>query len=142
MRFMTAAALGGLVLGLAGAAFAQAPATPVAPAKIHVILPASATLSINGQKTTSTSGDRWFVTPPLDTTKSYSYKLKAEMVVDGATVVAERELHLQGGREASVTLEFTSPSAAATPAPAAPPAAPAPTAPRAKVDWPSSWTGN
>jgi hypothetical protein len=69
MRVLMIAALSGLALGLGvNQTFA---ADAGAPAVLHVLLPADATLTIDGEKTMSTSAERQFETPALEPGKIY-----------------------------------------------------------------------
>jgi len=53
--------------------------TAPTPATILVTLPAGAKLTIDGSPTTSTSGTRTFVSPPLALGSNYIYTLRAEL---------------------------------------------------------------
>src|SRR5207247_1488613 len=57
-----------------------------APAQLFVSLPTDAKLSIDGEKTTSVSAERTFVSPTLEAGKAYTYTLQAEFVRDGKNV--------------------------------------------------------
>ncbi len=74
------------------------------PASIHVTLPADATLTIDGQPTQSTSADRVFQTPPLETGKEFHYMLRATVVRGDDTVSIERRVTVRAGQETDVTL--------------------------------------
>jgi len=147
MRVLTIAALSGLALGLgANRTFAEAPA----PATLHVLLPADATLSINGEKTTSTSGQRRFITPALQPGKIYTCTLSAEVVRNGTVVRIERKVRVRAGNETDVILEtppsgyasfYDELSASVSPAPArvtVPVSLPS----ISTSVWYSPWTGN
>jgi uncharacterized protein (TIGR03000 family) len=77
-----------------------------APATIVVTLPADAKLTVDGQTTRSTSGERSFVTPPLATDQNFSYTLKAEIMGDGQPVTIRRQVTVRGGEETRVDLAF------------------------------------
>jgi uncharacterized protein (TIGR03000 family) len=83
-----------------------------APATIVVSLPAEAKLLIDDHATTSTSTLRRFASPPLEPGKEFHYTLKAEMVRDGSTVVATKQVSVRAGQETRVTLDFPSASVA------------------------------
>jgi uncharacterized protein (TIGR03000 family) len=69
-----------------------------------VTLPADAKLSIDGYQTTSTSGQRTFVSPALKTGLDYSYTLKAEVVRNGETQSVTQLVKVRAGEETRVTL--------------------------------------
>ena len=77
-----------------------------APAYMVVTLPADAKLTVDDTLTTSTSGQRTFVTPPIDSDKVYYYTLKAETVRDGKTLTATQRVAVQGGRQSTITLDL------------------------------------
>jgi uncharacterized protein (TIGR03000 family) len=76
-----------------------------APATIQVSLPANATLTIDGAATRSTSANRTFATPTLETGKEYYYSLTAEYVRDGQTVTATKRVAVRAGAESRVNFE-------------------------------------
>jgi uncharacterized protein (TIGR03000 family) len=105
MRFVTTASALALMLTTLSGAVAQEPKpAPAKPrvASIHVTCPANATLTLNGEKTTQTGEDRWFITPPLDPGKNYSATLKITFVRDGSAFTVERKVTLHAGRAAHV----------------------------------------
>jgi uncharacterized protein (TIGR03000 family) len=67
-------------------------------------LPAGARLTIDGRLTQSTSSERWFVTPPLESGKTFAYTLQADFVREGKTVTVREKVAVQPGRETSVSL--------------------------------------
>ena len=77
-----------------------------APARIRVLLPADAALTIDGAPTRSTSGVRDFVTPPLTTGKDFHYDLRARLVYDGSSVTIERRVTVRAGRETVADLNL------------------------------------
>jgi uncharacterized protein (TIGR03000 family) len=81
------------------------------PATVRVTLPADATLTIDGQATQSTSGQRLFVSPPLDAGKRYSYTFRARFLRAGKTMTVEQEVFVRAGRETRVSLEAPAESA-------------------------------
>ena len=106
---LSCALAAGLLLAVASgqALAADAPAAPTtdpARAVIRVTLPADAILTIDGDATKSTSADRTFVTPPLETGKDFHYDFKAEFVRGGQTVTVERQVAVRAGRETVVSL--------------------------------------
>ena len=104
MRSMLLSAVVGmsaLGLPLAGPSAAHADEKP---ATIRVTLPADATLTFDGQPTQSTSGDRLFQTPPLETGKVFHYTLRATVVRGDDTVSVERQVAVRAGQETDVTL--------------------------------------
>ena len=74
-----------------------------APAIILVSLPAEAKLMVDDHTTTSTSAQRRFASPPLQPGKDFHYTLKAEMVRDGQTVVATKEVTVRAGETTRAT---------------------------------------
>ena len=83
------------------------PAGGRAPASLIVHLPADARLTIDGDPTRSTSGARWFVSPPLEPGMTFHYDLKAEVVRDGKTLTETRRVAVRAGQVSAVTLTFT-----------------------------------
>jgi len=76
------------------------------PATIIVNLPADAKLSIDGATTNSTSAQRSFVSPPLQTGKDYVYTLTATVVRDGQTLEQSQRVSVRPGAETRVQLDF------------------------------------
>jgi len=84
-------------------------ATPVtAPATLAVKLPEDATLVVDETTTKSTSGERLFITPALESGKTYTYTLKATVVRDGRSVSIEEKVTVRAGEQSSVTLSVPS----------------------------------
>jgi uncharacterized protein (TIGR03000 family) len=81
-------------------------ATIAAPATVVVNLPADAKLSVDDYLTTSTSTTRVFVSPALTPGKDFTYTLKGEIVRDGKTVVATKQISVRAGVRTNVNLEF------------------------------------
>lgn len=105
-------ALGAFGLPRAGAAAPKHDAkTNAAPATIHVMLPADAKLTFDGEATKSTSADRAFVTPPLEKGKEFHYVLKAHFAQGGNAVTVERQIVVRAGQETTVSLNLQGASA-------------------------------
>ncbi len=83
-----------------------------APAVIVVELPADATLKVDGEATTSTSGTRVLVSPELPAGQVFHYTLTAEVVREGKAVQTEQRVTVRGGEESRVNL--TLPTAVAS----------------------------
>jgi uncharacterized protein (TIGR03000 family) len=77
-----------------------------APAVIVVHLPDDASLTVDGEATTSTSGLRVLVSPELNPEKDYHYTLQAEVVRDGRPVRVEERVAVRAGEETHVTLSL------------------------------------
>ena len=77
-----------------------------APASLVIRLPADARLTIDGDLTRSTSGARWFVTPPLEPGQTFHYELRAEVVRDGKKLTETRQVAVRAGQESDVTIAF------------------------------------
>ncbi len=73
-------------------------------ATVIVHLPAAATLTIDGQLTQSRSARRVFHSPPLDSGKTYTYTLRAEMNRDGRFVNTEKTIEVRAGQTTELTL--------------------------------------
>ena len=89
-----------------GAALVQTSGTE---ATLIVTLPEDATLTIDGEQTTSTSANRVFVTPALEQGKEYEYTLKAKVVRDGEVQVTTTKVTFRPGETKQV--ELTAPAA-------------------------------
>ena len=85
-----------------GATVAQASGTE---ATLVVTLPEDATLTIDGEKTTSTSAKRVFVSPALEQGKEYEYTLKAKVVRDGQTQIATATVTVRPGKTSEIELK-------------------------------------
>jgi uncharacterized protein (TIGR03000 family) len=85
-----------------------------APARIRVLLPADAALTVDGRPTRSITDDRLFVTPPLQVGKDFHYDLRARFVRGDEVVTVERIVTVRAGEETTIRLE--PPAATATPA--------------------------
>jgi uncharacterized protein (TIGR03000 family) len=106
MRSMQATALFGMSLLLLSAGGLPAAPPEALPARMMVRLPADAMLTLNGQPTTSTSATRFFVTPPLERGKEYSYTLRATLAQSGETIILEKKVTVLAGRETLVSLDL------------------------------------
>jgi uncharacterized protein (TIGR03000 family) len=98
-------AIGGHGMGMAMA--------DTAPATIIVSLPEDATLTIQETATTSTTANRVFVSPDLESGKDYQYTLKAKVMRDGKPVVMEETITVRAGEETQVTLKLPATTVAA-----------------------------
>lgn len=76
------------------------------PATIVVSLPADATLTIDGQATTSTSGTRLFNVVGLENGFEYVYTLQADVVRDGRTERISQRVVVRAGQETRVTMDL------------------------------------
>lgn len=132
------------------AAADKEPAPKAAPKKatvasIHVTCPANSVLTLDGEKTTQTGEERWFVTPPLTPGKTYQSTIKIHFVRDGNNFTVERKVTLTAGKIAHVhflpkehfsQLHEDSPRPIVVIAPVRVEESEIPT------DWPTDWTGN
>jgi len=75
-----------------------------AAATIIVSLPAGATLTVDGNATTSTSATRTLVTPALELGNTYVYNLRAEL--DGEVV--NQTVTVRGGQTTQAQFSFAS----------------------------------
>jgi uncharacterized protein (TIGR03000 family) len=81
-------------------------------ATIIVHVPESATLTVDGKPTTSTSATRRFYSPPLQPGRTYHYTFEARMEREGKTVKAQRDVDVTANdrREITITLPDLNPS--------------------------------
>lgn len=84
-----------------GIGLAQASETE---ATLVVSLPEDATLTIDNEPTTSTSANRVFVSPTLESGKEYQYTLKAQVVREGKTQTTTRQVTVQAGQVSRIEL--------------------------------------
>src|SRR5262245_29879524 len=77
-----------------------------APATLIISLPAGARLLIDDQPTRSTSGQRMFMTPPLERGYNYTYNLRATIQRDGQPVNATQQVTVRAGETTRVNLEM------------------------------------
>ena len=75
-------------------------------ATITVHLPESATLTVDGKPTTSTSTTRRFYSPPLQPGRIYHYTFEARMDRDGKTVKAQRSVDVIANERQDVTINM------------------------------------
>lgn len=80
------------------------PETASLPATIQVTLPADAKLTIDNTPTTSTSGQRVFVSPSLPMGRTFHYTLQATVVREGKPVTLQETVAVRAGEQANVTL--------------------------------------
>jgi uncharacterized protein (TIGR03000 family) len=83
-----------------------APAVGPAPATLLVHLPEGARLTIDGYQPRSTSGTRWFVTPPLEPGRAFHYELRAEVERGGKRLTQTRQVAVRAGQQSEVTIQF------------------------------------
>ncbi len=79
-----------------------------APATILVSLPANATLTVDGNPTTSTSASRTLITPALEVGSAFVYTLRAEL--DGQVIT--QTVQVRGGE--TLQAQFSFPTGVAT----------------------------
>jgi uncharacterized protein (TIGR03000 family) len=84
-----------------------------AQATLVVNLPADATLTIDDEKTTSTSGNRVFVTPPLESGREFHYTLMAKVVRDGKVQTTTQQVAVRAGEVSRVELTVPATTGAA-----------------------------
>jgi uncharacterized protein (TIGR03000 family) len=82
-------------------------------ATLIVSLPEDATLTIDGESTTSTSAQRVFVTPALEQGKEYEYTLKAQVLRDGKPQIATAKVTVRPGETSQVELSVPAAGVAA-----------------------------
>ncbi|MCI0460152.1 MAG: TIGR03000 domain-containing protein [Gemmataceae bacterium] len=90
-------------LGAGGTLMAS---TTPAPASLVVTLPADARLTIDGNQTTSTSGERTFVTPDLQQGRNFQYTLVAEVNRGGERQTVTQRVTVRAGEETRVQLQI------------------------------------
>jgi uncharacterized protein (TIGR03000 family) len=78
------------------------------PATILVALPFDATLAFDGQPTESTSEQRLFVTPALESGAEYPYELTATVTRNGHPVSVTRQIYVRPGETTKLEVEFPS----------------------------------
>ena len=77
-----------------------------APGTVIVSLPADARLTFDGAATTSTSAERTFRTPPLQTGQDYTYTLRAEINRDGVASSVTQVVTVRAGETTRISLEI------------------------------------
>ena len=70
-------------------------------ASLKFNLPAGAVLFVDGQKTPGEGTDRSFFTPALDVGQKYFYDVRAEILIDGKTIVEEKRVVVEAGAQIS-----------------------------------------
>lgn len=105
----------GYVGGCAGGVCAMPQAVRVyhASATVIVDLPADAQLSVDGHQTVSTSAQRTFYTPGLETGETYSYTLQAQVTRDGQTQTVTEQITVRAGQTTRVTINLPAQGVAA-----------------------------
>jgi uncharacterized protein (TIGR03000 family) len=73
-------------------------------ATIKLLVPAPATVTVDGQATTSTGETRLYETPPLAPGKTFSYELKATWEESGYKIVRMAEARVEAGKETVIDL--------------------------------------
>jgi len=90
---------------------AAAPAAPVFASadrgRLVVTLPADAALLVDGQRTTASSGQRTFVTPPIEAGRTYYYTLTAEVNRDGVNRSVTEKVYVRPGQTTQVSLTIS-----------------------------------
>lgn len=81
-------------------------ANPPRVARLVVHLPPQASLTVDDHPTLSRSDTRVFITPPLETGKTYTYTLRGEINRDGRFVRETKTVEVKGGELSEVTLRF------------------------------------
>lgn len=84
-----------------------------AEATLVVNLPEDAKLTIDGQDTSSTSAQRVFVSPALESGKVYEYTLKAQIVREGKVQTTTARVTVRPGEVSRVELKVPAQSVAA-----------------------------
>ena len=82
-------------------------------AKVRVLLPDGAKLTINGNAPKKSTSRR-FITRPLETGKTYHYTFKAEFTRGNLTVTVARKVALRAGQNKVVSLRLPGTSARET----------------------------
>jgi uncharacterized protein (TIGR03000 family) len=82
------------------------PDTTANRATIIVHLPESATLTVDGKPTNSTSATRHFFSPPLEPGKTYHYTFEAQMERNGKTVKAQRSVDVTANDRQDITINM------------------------------------
>jgi uncharacterized protein (TIGR03000 family) len=76
-------------------------------AKVHVRVPAAATVWFEGDQTRQTGPARDFVSPPLTPGQTYTYDVRARWTENGRPVEQTRTVRVRAGDTS--TVDFTSP---------------------------------
>src|SRR5262249_39123276 len=80
---------------------------------IHLQVPASARVWFDDEKTGQTGSSREFITPPLPTSKEYTYVVRAQCTENGRKQESTRHRRIDTGDR--VDLDLSRPSLAAKP---------------------------
>jgi uncharacterized protein (TIGR03000 family) len=78
-------------------------------AYLEVRLPPSASVTIEGERTTQRGPRRLFVSPPVESGHNYVYDLTARWMEDGREVVRTEKVHVRPGRTTVVDLRAMAP---------------------------------
>ncbi|REK07507.1 MAG: TIGR03000 domain-containing protein [Planctomycetota bacterium] len=84
--------------------------------RLNVSVPDDATVFINDRPTTSTGGQREYVSHDLRSDSRYAFRVRAEFERDGQPVVEEKTVTLTAGQTASLDLRAAAPVQTAAPA--------------------------
>jgi uncharacterized protein (TIGR03000 family) len=79
-------------------------------ARVRVLVPAGAHLTINGETTEQKRDSRSFITPPLEKRKTYTYTFKAEFQRGNKTITVSRKVRLRAGQNRVVSLRLGEPA--------------------------------
>ena len=82
-------------------------------ATVVVSLPADATLTIDGEATTSTSTTRVFQTPQLEPGQTFHYTFQAQVERDGKVQTVTRRVEVRAGEQTQVSLPLPTATVAA-----------------------------
>jgi uncharacterized protein (TIGR03000 family) len=82
-------------------------------ATVMVELPADATLTIDGEATSSTSATRVFQTPDLEPGQTFHYTLRAQVECDGQVQTVTRRVEVRAGEQTRVSLPLPATAVAA-----------------------------
>jgi uncharacterized protein (TIGR03000 family) len=78
--------------------------------RIHLVVPANASVSFDGEKTAQTGSARDFVTPPLPSGKEFRYAVRAEWTENGQKMESTRSIMIHAGDR--VSLDMSKPTLA------------------------------
>ena len=78
--------------------------------RIHLQVPASASVSFDDEKTNQTGSSRDFITPPLPNGKEYSYAVRVEWTENGQKMESTRRISIHSGDR--VSLDMSKPTLA------------------------------
>ena len=109
MRAMLVSTVLAIYLPALAAAADPAAPRPPAQARILVHLPADATLTVDGDATTSTSDTRLFISPPLPADRSMYYTFEAQVVRDGKTTKVQKDVPVKAGFQSELTIDLPQP---------------------------------